>query len=169
MLPRSTTLMGARFRQLAAIGREHPDRVNTHEDAEDDLVPARARLAAMEAQHERRDDQPDADQQVQPFLPHLLRGEGAPREKESDRAEDVGVPRRRVAARGVGGHPERREENPCSEDEHDPVLPTLLHIDLLCAMDTRSHATSVPEHSLTWLSFKERRMLAHAHGAARIS
>jgi len=73
-----------------------------------------------EPEDERRDDQPDADQQVHPFLPFPGIGQRSDSEDGDGRSEEPGVPRR---ALHPGQADPRCNEQPGSEHQINPILP----------------------------------------------
>src|SRR5579883_47441 len=118
-------------REAAPAGRQVRQRDEEDQRADDPVIPARIGYR-HESQHPGRDEDPDAEQEVDPFLPELHPADGGQGDDEDDDAQHPGVPGRNAARRGAarrGGTAELqdpgRDEEPDGQDQIGPVLPAV--------------------------------------------
>jgi hypothetical protein len=116
-------------------GEEGDDQSHGHQIDRRDSI-------GVKSQDPGRGDQPHSQDQIDPFLPFLGLRQGPDGDVDHGDAEENGVPR----CGGLVGvwpageilEPPRRDEQPKSEYQRDPIMPACFHVCLLQHIGTAS-------------------------------
>jgi len=82
---------GLRMLHRPRIGQQCPERINTDNNANDNVIP-HACAVGLETEQERSDNQPDADYQIDPFLPGPWLNQRPDGESGNNYSEYVAIP-----------------------------------------------------------------------------